>query len=100
MPTVDRNSRKYLDGRKAAMKTERQSFIPHWRDISDFIQRHRNGRKWLIADVPKGRQARPLCPRMQTFIDHASSYQLIRHPARPSIVITVPCAACHGAPRV
>lgn len=49
---IDRNKREYFDKRFAAMKTERQSFISHYQELSKFI-RPRKGR-FTLQDRNKG----------------------------------------------
>jgi hypothetical protein len=49
---VDLNSRDYADRRIGAMKTERQSFIPHYTDLSDNFAPRRG--RFLIDDRNKG----------------------------------------------
>ena len=40
--------------RKAVMKTERQSYFNHWRELSDYIQPHRG--RFFVTDRNKGRK--------------------------------------------
>ncbi len=48
----DLNTREYFNRRTEAMRQERQSFIPHWRDLSEFTQPRRG--KFIIADHNRG----------------------------------------------
>lgn len=49
---LDLKSREYFDRRLSAMKSELQTFIPHYKDISEFMQPRRG--RYLVSDVNKG----------------------------------------------
>jgi len=49
---IDKSSRRYFERRRVAMRTERQSFIPHWQDISTNIQPRRG--RFLTAERNRG----------------------------------------------
>lgn len=46
------NKKDFLERRRAALKTERDSFVPHWKELSEFIQPRRG--RFFISDVNKG----------------------------------------------
>ena len=48
----DRGSIRYFEERKGALKTERQSFIPHYKDLSQFINVRRG--RFTLTDRNKG----------------------------------------------
>lgn len=52
MELFDKNSRDYFERKRQAAKTEISSFIPHYRDVSEYIQPRRG--RFLITDVNKG----------------------------------------------
>ena len=49
---INKNSRKYYDIRRATMKKERTSFIPHYKGLSSFISPRRG--RFLTTDRNKG----------------------------------------------
>ena len=49
---IDLNSRKYLDKRLGSMKKERGTFIPHYKELSEYIQPRRG--RFLTSDKNKG----------------------------------------------
>ena len=50
METIDLRNR--LDRRMSALKGERETFVPHWRELTDFLS-PRTG-KYLVTDTNKG----------------------------------------------
>lgn len=48
----DYNKRDYLERRKSALINERQSFIPHYRELAEFIQPRRG--RFFVSDRNKG----------------------------------------------
>ncbi len=49
---ADLQSREYFERRRAAMKSELSTFIPHYRDLSEFTQPRRG--RFTITDANKG----------------------------------------------
>ena len=49
---TDHNDRDYFQRRVSAMRNERQSFIPHWKELADFIQPRRG--RFFTTDRNKG----------------------------------------------
>lgn len=49
---ADQNERDYFNRRLSSMKQERESFINHWKDLSDFVQPRRG--RFFISDRNKG----------------------------------------------
>ena len=49
---IDLNSRKYFDQRLGSMRAERQSFIAHYRDLSEFVSPRRG--RFFLSDRNKG----------------------------------------------
>lgn len=48
----DLNTREYFDKRMGAMRLERGTFIPHWKELSEFVQPRRG--RFTITDANKG----------------------------------------------
>ena len=82
---IDRNSRKYFDARRSALKKEVSSFTAHYRDLSDHIQPRRG--RFLTTDRNKGGK------RHQNIINSRATWALrtsragmfagVMSPARP-----------------
>lgn len=49
---ADQTKRDSIEKRKAALETERSSFVPHWKEISEFMQPRRG--RFFITDVNRG----------------------------------------------
>lgn len=49
---IDKSSYDYFNRRFSALKTERQSFISHWKDLAQFIKPRRG--RWFLEDRNKG----------------------------------------------
>lgn len=49
---IDLKSREYFDRRLNAMRLERETFIPHYKDISEFLQPRRG--RYFVTDVNRG----------------------------------------------
>ena len=52
MAHFDKDSRDYYERKKQAAKNEISSFIPHYRDVAEYIQPRRG--RFLVTDVNKG----------------------------------------------
>ena len=52
MPDVNRSGRQYFDRRLGSLRSERQTFIAHYKDLSKFIQPRRG--RFLTSDRNKG----------------------------------------------
>ena len=52
MPEINLKSREYFDRRLGSMKKERESFIPHSKELSEFIQPRRG--RFFLSDQNKG----------------------------------------------
>ena len=82
---IDRNSRKYFDTRRGAMKKELSSFIAHYKDLSQFVQPRRG--RFTASDRNIG------TPRHQNIINSRATWALrtaragmfagVMSPARP-----------------
>lgn len=77
--------REYIERRRQAMKNERSSFDPHWREVAEYIQ-PRMGR-FLITDVNKGdRRFRSIINSTGTTaheVARAGLHAGVMSPARP-----------------
>ena len=61
-----RHGRKYFDNRLAALRQERQSFIPHYKDLAQFVQPRRG--RFFTTDRNKGG------PRHQSILNSQASW--------------------------
>lgn len=52
MPVLNKSSRKYFDGRLGTLRTERQSFVPHYKELSRFVQPRRG--RFFTSDRNRG----------------------------------------------
>ena len=85
MPDIDKDKKSYFDRRIAGMTTERSSFIPHYKDLSEFIQPRRG--RFLTSDRNRG------ASRHQSIINSHATWALrtaktglfsgVMNPARP-----------------
>ena len=85
MPHMNKDDKSYFNRRIAGMTTERSSFIPHYKDLSEFIQPRRG--RFLTSDRNRG------AARHQSIINSHATWALrtaktglfsgVMNPARP-----------------
>lgn len=95
MPHIDRNSRKYFERRKGAMKTERVSFESHWKDLAQFVQPRRG--RFFTSDRNKGDKRHNFIINNKASQAHkiarAGLFAGVMSPTRPWFKLTTPDAA-------
>jgi len=89
---LDTSSRRYYDARYGELKAERQSFIPHWRDLSDHILTRQS--RFLATDRNRGDR------RNNKIIDNTATLALrtlasgmltgLASPSRPWLALRTP----------
>ncbi len=97
-----RTKRQRIESEVAQMETERQSFIPHWRDLNDFVQPRRG--RFFISDSNKGnRRTNKIIDSSPTMASRTLSAGLmsgVTSPSSPWFRLTISDPALADIPEV
>lgn len=89
---MNETKRQYLEKQRAALKTERESFIPHWRDLCDYVMPRRA--RFTISERNKGdRRSKKVIDSTATLAMRnlmAGMMSGLTSPARPWFSLTTP----------